>query len=149
MQRKRAKASVGIFDGAIKAYGQAIQADSANLFAYSNIAYAYEEKGDMAKALEYLQKAVNINSDDAVAWYDLGDAYNKQGGKVKALEAFERSYKIAPNNYKACLSLALAHEDNGNLEKASGYYVKAMALTDDPKLKDAILRQISRAGTKT
>ena len=46
------------------------------------------------------------------------------------------------------MSLALAYEDSGDVEKASEYYVKSMDLTDDPKLKEAILRQTSRSVPK-
>ncbi len=40
----------------------------------------------------------------------------------------------------------MAYEKKRNLEKAAEFYVKSLSLTDDPKLKEAILRQVTRAG---
>ena len=89
-------------------------------------------------------EATTADPKDAVTWYDLGAAYNKKDDNVKAIECFEKSFSLNPKFYKAALSLAMAYEKNRNLEKAAGYYVKAMDLTNDPKLKEAILRQMTR-----
>ena len=134
----------GLLDKAIAAYESAIRADGKAVFAYCNLAYVLESKKQFAKAKSYLEMASKINPQDAVVWYDLGEIYGKEGDYPKAIEYYEKSHAIDPKYYKACLSLAMAYEKTRNLEKAAEFYVKALALTDDPKLKEAILRQITK-----
>ena len=134
----------GNFDAAVAAYEKAIETDPSTVYAYSNLGYVYEEKGDEDKAIQYFLKAAELAPGDSIAWYDLGSAYVKKGDNAKALDSFERSFKLDPEFYKACMSLALAYEDGSKLDKASEYYVKAMSLTDDPEIKAAIMRQVSR-----
>ncbi|MBI3315639.1 MAG: NADH-quinone oxidoreductase subunit C [Candidatus Omnitrophica bacterium] len=134
------------FDEAIVAYERAVEINPKETFAYSNLAYILQTKGDLDKALGYLTRAVQMDPKDAVGWYDLGSFYAGQGKLDKAIETFEKSLSLDPKYYKAALSLAMAYEKNRDLEKSSEYYVKAMSLTDDPRLKEAILRQITRSG---
>ncbi len=133
-------------DLAIKAYDKAIQNDPKNSFAYSNAGYAYQQKGDLNKAAEYFQKATEVDPKDAVAWYDLGSLKSKQGNYDEAIANFLKSLALDAESYKANLSLAMAYEAKRELEKSAEFYTKAMTLTDDPVLKDAILKQITRSG---
>ena len=134
----------GLLDNAIGAYESAIKADGKAVFAYCNLAYVLESKKEFAKARSCLEKASKIDPQDAVVWYDLGEIYGKQGDFTRAIEYYEKSYAIDPKYYKTCLSLAMAYEKNRNLEKAAEFYVKCLSLTDDPKLKDAILKQVTK-----
>lgn len=139
---------LGQFDAAIEAYQAVIEADPFNTLAHSNLAYAYHGKGDVDRALDLYLKVTNLDPDDAVAWYDLGTAYLEKNEPRKALTSFERSVQLDPASYKSVLSLALQYDDLGQPTRAVEYYRKALALTDDAQLRDAIGRTISRLGEK-
>ena len=134
------------FENAISVYSKAIENDPKNVFAYSNIAYAYEKMNKASKGMEYLLKATQVDPNDAVVWFDLGAAYAKQNQNLKAIECYEKSFSLNPKYYKSCLSLAISYEKKRDLEKAAEYYVKAMSLTEEPRLKEAILRQVTKSG---
>lgn len=134
-----------VFDRALAAYEEVVRLDPKNEFVYSNIAYIREAMGDDAKAMEALGRATEANPRDEVAWYDLGAAYGKRREWDKAVECYKKSLGFDPKFYKACISVALAYEKKGDLTAASEYYVKALSLTDDPRLKEAILRLITES----
>jgi len=136
---------MGDFDKAIEHYKQVLKVDPTNLFASSNIAYAYEEKGERDTALQYLKRATETSPNDSIAWYDLGYGYKIAGDPAKALACFQRSFALDSKFYKSCLSIALAHDDNGELEESVEYYARAMSLTANPELWEAIARQTVRA----
>ncbi len=133
------------FDRALAAYEEVVRLSPKNNFAYSNIAYVYETLGDAAKAMEALLRATTANPRDEVVWYDLGAGYSKRREWANAIDCYKKSLGLSPKFYKACISLALAYEKQGDLKAASEYYVKALSLTDDPRLKEAILRLITES----
>lgn len=132
-------------DRALTAYEEVVRLDPKNEFVYSNIAYVHEAMGNAAEAMKALDRATEANPRDEVAWYDLGAAHGKRREWDKAIECYKKSLKIDAKFYKACISAALAYEKKGDLTAASEYYVRALSLTDDPRLKEAILRLITES----
>jgi tetratricopeptide (TPR) repeat protein len=77
----------------------------------------------------------------------LGLAHFRNDDADKAIECYQKSLRLNPNFYKALLSEALAYEKKRDLEKAAECYTKALALTEDPKIKEVIMRQITRSAS--
>ncbi|KAI9022487.1 hypothetical protein DFJ74DRAFT_93060 [Hyaloraphidium curvatum] len=88
----------GDYDGAVKAFTEAIAVDPKNHVLYSNRSAAYASLHDYAKALEDAQKTVSLKPDWA-------KGYSRQGAALHGLKRFdeaEKAYreglKIEPEN---------------------------------------------------
>ena len=79
-----------------------------------------------------------------MSWFDLGLAYEKSGNLDGAIQYYEKSFSLNHNYYKAALSLAMTYEKQRNLEKAAEFYTKALSLTEDPRIREVILRKITK-----
>ncbi|MGH7808052.1 MAG: tetratricopeptide repeat protein, partial [Thermodesulfobacteriota bacterium] len=58
------------------------------------LGWIYYKRGNLDKALEFLQKASEFVSDDPTVMEHLGDVYNDKGNTLKALEYYERSLDL-------------------------------------------------------
>ena len=56
-----------------------------------SLGWVYFKQGDIAKAIDFLEKAANLVPDDPVILEHLGDAYRKMSNKEKALDTYKRS----------------------------------------------------------
>ena len=65
---------------------------------YAELGRCYLEKGDLAKAKEYLPRFMEVNPNLPAGYHYLGILYKRLGDKVKAAEALNKGLKINPNN---------------------------------------------------
>lgn len=75
-------------------------------------------RGQEAKAKEYLIKALRLNQDQAQAYNNLGMIYMKEQGYGKAHDNFSRALRVNPDYLEARYNLALAFKALGEEEKA-------------------------------
>jgi superkiller protein 3 len=102
---------------------------------YFQQGYAYNNKGDYDKAIEYYNKAIELNPDYAVAYYNLGNVYNNKGdyGKAieyynKAIEYYNKAIELNPDSVDAYNNLGIAYNIKSDDDKAIEYYNKAIEL---------------------
>ena len=113
------------FEKAIEEYQNGLKLDPQFKDIKVNLALAYREMGriygqqknDMPKAIEYLEKSVIYNSKDAQAYSNLGTCYGLTGQTQKAIDALERALAIRFDKNDA-MNLSTAYRIFGNSAKA-------------------------------
>jgi len=87
------------FETAEKLYLRALEVDPENLHIRTDLASAYRNLGNSAKAVESLQKILEMNANHEVALYNLGSILlNDRGDEAGAADAWERLVKINPKD---------------------------------------------------
>ena len=76
-----------------------------------------QQKNDMPKAIEYLEKAVQYNPKDGQAYSNLGTCYGMTGQTQKAIDALERALALRFDKNDA-MNLSTAYRIFGNTDKA-------------------------------
>ena len=113
------------FEKAIEEYQNGLKLDPQFKDIKVNIALAYREMGriygqqknDMPKAIENLEKAVGYNPKDGQAYSNLGTCYGMTGQTRKAIDALERALAIRFDKNDA-MNLSTAYRIFGNTAKA-------------------------------
>jgi tetratricopeptide (TPR) repeat protein/predicted Ser/Thr protein kinase len=90
------------FAAAVKAYSGIAELSPEDPQVYVDLGYAYENNGDVDKALESYHKAINLNSGQyATAFLRAGIVYNRKLDAAKATEYFNKAeelYRAASNS---------------------------------------------------
>ena len=113
------------FEKAIEEYQNGLKLDPQFKDIKTNLALAYREMGriygqqknDMPKAIEYLEKSVEYNPKDGQAYSNLGTCYGLTGQTQKAIDALERALAIRFDKNDA-MNLSTAYRIFGNTGKA-------------------------------
>src|SRR6185369_12159294 len=108
-----------------KAYGELVKLSPEFAPVYVDLGYAYENDGELDKALENYQKAIELNKRQyATAFLRTGIVYNRKGDIDKATANFddaERLYRADSNNE----GLNEVYRQRGLLFKNKGRYEEA------------------------
>lgn len=67
--------------------------------AYSNMGWAYLQKGEYDQAEQSLKQAVKLNANFCPAYTNLGELYSKQNNRQKAIYYFQKAINLCPANY--------------------------------------------------
>jgi len=87
------------YETAEKLYLRALEVDPENLHVRTDLASAYRNLGNSAKAVETLRKILKMNANHQVALYNLGIILlNDRGDPQGAADAWERLVKINPQD---------------------------------------------------
>jgi len=128
------------FEEAIQSYNNVLRIDP-DYPIQENIAianreagkYFGEEKGDLFKSINYLQKALSYNTNDYETLRLLGVAYGVKQDHPKALEYLQKALALKPKDPDALLNLATAMFMNGRHEEAEK--LRQEALKIDPNVQ--------------
>ncbi|GAA6032252.1 hypothetical protein JCM8097_007146 [Rhodosporidiobolus ruineniae] len=96
------------YQGAIEAYGDAIEKDGSNPVYWSNRAAAYSQIQDHASAVSDARKALELDPSFSKAYSRLGHALFSIGEYDEAVEAYEKGLELDPNNATMKSSLKTA-----------------------------------------
>ncbi|GAA5933582.1 uncharacterized protein JCM15063_001354 [Sporobolomyces koalae] len=96
------------YQGAIEAYGQAIEKDGQNAVYWSNRAAAYSQVSNFDSAISDARKALEIDPSFSKAYSRLGHALFSNKEYAEAVEAYEKGLELDPNNATMKSSLATA-----------------------------------------
>jgi protein O-mannosyl-transferase len=91
--------------------------------------YYGETKGDLVKALDYLQKSVQINATDPQTLRLLGVANGINKNNTEAIKWFTKLMELDPKNAGAWQDLSTAYGAAGDLVKANECRLKSLELT--------------------
>lgn len=124
------------YDQSIQNYQKALSIDASYSEANTNLIITYrdagrhygEEKGDLNKALQYLELAYAANQNDYETLRLLGVAYGIQGNTAKAIDFFNRALKLNSNDASAYLNLSTAYFRAGDTEQGNFYQQKALEI---------------------
>lgn len=99
--------------------------------AHGSLGRAYQERGQLDKAVGEYEKALQIFPDDYKAHYNLGVLYDQQHLSAKAVHQYQRAIEINPAFPNAHFNLANIYQQQGLPEKAIVQYHKVIEL--DPE----------------
>lgn len=128
------------YELSIQSYQRALQLDPDYPDALNNLSITYrdagrfygEQKGDLPKALDYLQKAHELKPSDYETLRLLGVAYGVARNNEKAVEFFSKALEIAPDNPDALYNLGSAYHNAGDAVKGMEFHQKAIQI--DPEV---------------
>lgn len=92
-----------------------------------------KEKGDIGKAVFYLERAVKIDPNKKESLKDLGVAYGMSGKLDDAIAMLKKALQIDPNDYQTYINIGITLQRLGKMEEGSGYLVKAQELQKKQK----------------
>lgn len=99
--------------------------------------------GNLALAIEYLNKAIEMNPQAELYYEDLGVAYGLSGRYDEAIATSEKLLKLNPKYTAAYINLSVSYRNKGNAALANEYYNKARELNPAlPPLDPALLAKV-------
>jgi predicted CXXCH cytochrome family protein len=102
---------------------------------YLELAEAWREKGDLAKALPVYREAVRRNPKWAAGLQKLGTALRRSGAYAESAEVLERAADVAPGDPATWRELGLTYRASGKKTEAVASFEKAIQL--DPDMAEA------------
>ena len=107
------------FDGAISRYEQVLKENPNNVLALYEIAFAYFEKKEYQKTLDYAYKLAQFKSDLLPRVYvQIGNAQDELGEPKKAVETYKAGIKLFPSSFLIHYNLAITYNKLGEHEEA-------------------------------
>jgi anaerobic magnesium-protoporphyrin IX monomethyl ester cyclase len=131
LQKGVSSHQAGQLDEAIHWYKKALQINSKNAVALSNMGFALQTTGKIEEAVASYQKAIAIKPDYAEAHSNLGNAMKKQGKMKEAATSYQKAIAIKPGHAKSHFNLGVALQEQGKLDEAVASYQKAIAIKPD------------------
>ncbi|WP_051390054.1 tetratricopeptide repeat protein [Bradyrhizobium sp. Ec3.3] len=103
--------------------------------AYSNRGNAYQDKGDLDRAIADHSQALALDPKNAPAYNNRGNAYALKGDLDRAIADYNQAIAIDPKSAKPYNNRGRAYRDKGNLDRAIADY--SQAITIDSKYANA------------
>jgi tetratricopeptide (TPR) repeat protein len=95
-----------------------------------NVAAAYQERGQMEKAVEEYEKALSLNNyprkgEEAATYFNLGNLHRDLKNPARAEYFYQKAVQVDPHCYPALNSLAVLYESVGNKDAVLPLLTKA------------------------
>lgn len=125
----------------------------------NNIAYVYDNQGDITKALEYFHKSLTIREEikdkagTAQSLNNIGVIYKKKGDAARALEYFQKGLVIREEIKDkdgiggSLNNIGTMYHHTGGMNKALEYYEKSLAIREETKDKPGIALSLLNIGS--
>lgn len=139
--RGTTKSELGDPEGALEDYLYAIELDSTDFTAISNIGCVYLDMDDYETALAYFRKSESQETRQAHIYYRLGYCMYMLGDYDGALKNFERHLKSDHNNHfigETFYLMGNCHEKLGELPVSKVYWDKAKEIGFDEEAVKAV-----------
>jgi len=121
----------GRIQEAAAAFERAVQLKPDAAEDYRNLALAYREMGDAARAIECFQQAIRLNPRFAEAYNNLGRLLHAQARLDEAESAFRSAIGIEPAHFVAHNNLGNVLFDQGRRDEAAQCFQHAIGLRAD------------------
>jgi tetratricopeptide (TPR) repeat protein len=126
---------IGYWKDGESLFRHAVAATENNHIAYSNLAHAVLEKGQIDEAIGLYQEAIRLKPDDAGARCNLGVALGQKGQIEEAIRQFREAVRLNPDHADAHANLGAALASKGQIDEAITQFQEAIRL--DPVGADA------------
>jgi len=93
-----------------------------------NLAYAYQDSGDLEQAITHYRRAIEINPRYAHAYSNLGVCLRAGGREKEALLIFERARDLEPRRSEIWVNLGISYTNLGEDSLALAAFDSALAL---------------------
>jgi len=121
-------------DAAIACFNKVLEMQPLHIKSHYCLGISYGKgKGELDKAIYYLEKAMSFNYKRPECYDNLGIAYAMKGEYDRAIAVFEEGIQKYPENAKLYMNLGITYANTNDTESADQYYQKAFAL--DPSLR--------------
>lgn len=110
--------------------------------AYTNMGVAYLDKGALAQAAEYLQKALDYQPNLPEVHLNLGKAYSGLGLRAEAIRAFREAIRFRPSYIEAYQGLGRVLLEEGRKEEARLAFERVIALAPGSDLAADLREQL-------
>lgn len=128
------------FDRAITFLEESIKIDDANTDAIVDLAYAYEMKGDLEKAIAHNNRLLDIDPYSYDGWVNIGKLYSMNEQYDKAIDAFDFALTIREDDVSVLKMKALSLYLNDNTPEAVSIFEECLRKApDDETLYDSLL----------
>ncbi|MFT4585519.1 MAG: putative PEP-CTERM system TPR-repeat lipoprotein [Gammaproteobacteria bacterium] len=145
--RGRAHLELDQLDLADETFIAAAKSDRANgnpLLGRARVAVA---RGQLALALDHVNRAIEIDSKHAEAWYQKGDIRRVQGDFSGAIDALSRALELSPQHMRARLARSSLYLHDGAVEDAfSDATIARQNVPSDPTAAFIIWQSLLRLG---
>ena len=135
---------LGETDAAIDAYQSALEqlapysmstgpqlrtAGTSRAFAFSRVAAAYEDQGDIEAALNYYRSAIVAAPEEAWTHLLYGDAMRRQDDTSMAVNAYETALSLDDEEVETFIRLANLYSAKGEEDNANDFLQRALDIT--------------------
>ncbi|UCE03739.1 MAG: tetratricopeptide repeat protein [Candidatus Latescibacterota bacterium] len=126
--------AVNDVQGAILAFGKALELDPQYFKAAVNLALMYDEQESYPRALEVFELAASIEPENPDVWSHMGNTYYAQGNYAKAMELYRKALALDADATHALYSVGVAFADAGIFREAVRYWTRVSALEPESEL---------------
>lgn len=131
---------VDLFDRAISFLEESMKINDSNSDAIVDLAYAYEMKGDLEKAIEYNNLLLDIDPYSYEGWVNIGKLYSMNEQHDKAVDSFDFALAINEDDVNVLKMKALSLYLNDNIQGAIDLFEECLQKTpDDEAIYDSLL----------
>lgn len=135
---------VDLFDRAISFLEEGMKINDSNSDAIVDLAYAYEMKGDVEKAIEYNNRLLDIDPYSYEGWVNIGKLYSLNSQHDRAIDAFDFALTINDDDVNVLKMKALSLYLNDNIEEAIKLFEECLKKSpDDEAVYDSLLEAYS------
>src|SRR5262245_23481825 len=106
------------FDEAEAGYLRVIEARPDHAKALYYLGLLQFHRGDMATAIQFVQRCLSFARTNGPAWNTLGGLFVAAGRKTEARDAYQRATVVAPAMAEAWYNYGICLRDEGNVEDA-------------------------------
>jgi tetratricopeptide (TPR) repeat protein len=112
----------GKWDSAVEEFKKAVAGNPRDIYAQFQLAYAYEQKGQVDNAYKRYQEILKIDKSSADAHNNIGRILMQKKELDKAITEFETAVKLDTDFTSALANLADAYTQKKDYEKALSTY---------------------------
>ncbi|MDR0422039.1 MAG: tetratricopeptide repeat protein [Proteiniphilum sp.] len=128
------------YNRAIPLLEESMSFNNSNSEVIVDLAYAYEKKGDLDKAIEYSNLLLDIDPYSFEGWANAGKLYSMNGQHDKAIDAFDFALTINGDDLTVLKMKALSLCLNDNLEASIALFEECLQKTpDDEGIYESLL----------
>jgi tetratricopeptide (TPR) repeat protein/TolB-like protein len=121
---------------AVENYRKVIEIDPLDKFAYNQLAYAYQEMGDIENYVWAIYQYMSLAPDEANPYDSRADLYAYSGKVDKAIESYKDALERKPDFYPSVIKLGHMHLFRREYGEALAYY-RRLASSPDPSTRAA------------
>lgn len=127
------------FDQAILYLEESMKINDSNLEVIVDLAYAYESKGDMMKAIEYNNLLLDFNPYSFDGWVNIGRLYTMNGQYDKAIDSFDFALTIVEDDLPIMKMKGMALYMNDNVDESIALFRKCLTISpNDDAIYDSL-----------
>lgn len=132
--RGNAYSGKGLYDQAIKDYGQTIRLVPRYSKAFYNRGLVYKRKGFFDRAIKDYDQAIKLEADFAEAYEDRGIAFSKKGLYGRSIRDFDKAILLKPKSAKAFYNRGTTYGQHGKYDRAIQDFDQVLRLQPDHAL---------------